>query len=193
MYIALSQVILALVVVIIFMWSRGRLVRRRYKSMEDRCNEAKLALDRARLIVEKYVEYEDWRQQLRSKLDTLKTASDHPSTQMHRTILAFELGDETQDFSTLRTALDQLVTVGGDPAKEQALSMEIAQLKSEIEELQSQEGQTDNESEGSTEQDLKALVHQFTSESRDMLSCIETLESENQQLKAMLEQNEDAA
>ena len=183
MFITLTQTILILLVVLIFVWSRTRTLKRQARIMEDRCNEAKLALDLARDVIERHTEHGDWKKQLNDRLETLQNSPVNASTRIHQAILNYELQDDVEEFDAFRAQLEGLL-----PAPEKAQpEIENSELKEQIEALQKQIHELEQSSpdtDSSMEEDLKALVQQFTSDSRDLLACIETLEAENQQLKS---------
>jgi len=113
-----------------------------------------------------------------------------------------------EDETDLIANVSQLLTLESHPSPDQSLPAEdsehaarLAELESEnhqlLEKIQALEvshealkaaaTEVSGESQPVKEEELKALVKQFTQDSRDMLSCIHNLELENQALKDKLD------
>jgi predicted nucleic acid-binding Zn-ribbon protein len=109
---------------------------------------------------------------------------------VRRLVLRSELTGDTLD---LEPHLGQ--SGGSDPdaaAALEALKAAHASLEAELAALRSEREASGGESSGAApaniarERELKVLVQQFTRDSREMLTCIQALESENQSLRATL-------
>ena len=73
------------------------------------------------------------------------------------------------------------------------LEAELATLRAEREALAADPAAATAPTNIARERELKALVQQFTRDSREMLTCIQALESENQSLRGTLGAKKTAA
>ena len=105
--------------------------------------------------------------------------------------------DETPDDDdpTADLASDQPAAEPPDAELSPEGEAELAAAKAEVAALNARIAELEAEQPSSTEdEDLKELLQQFTRDSRDMLSCIQGLEEENQTLRQQLNaQTENAA
>ncbi|MBV1907603.1 MAG: hypothetical protein KUG75_16140 [Pseudomonadales bacterium] len=195
MFIIFSQVILGQLVLLIIMWTKSQKLKRNTLELETRCSEAQSALERASELVENFIEHENWQQQLQSRVTELKAKPDALST-IHSAVLNYELeplttaeepGDNKDKVSfpdfckSLETMLPQ-----EDSDSITELENEKLQLQEQIETHEARIKQLEDEqgdSDPSTIVELKELVHKFTTNNRELLYCIQTLEAENKKLR----------
>lgn len=87
----------------------------------------------------------------------------------------------------LAKARDQLKSAASALAADtsDSLELELRQCRTEMEALKAHAAQLadSSSSTGDKESELKALLQQFTQDSRDMLACIARLEAENKELE----------
>ncbi len=106
-------------------------------------------------------------------------AADDPTAAVRRVVLEQTL-NPADDFPE---RLSQAVAAAGLVPEHDAdgtdLQAQIAALETEL--AASREGQSTEHAE-----ELKALLQQFTRDSREMMACIQTLESENAELRELL-------
>ena len=161
--------------------------------LEKRCKAAQAALEEGKKVLEARPTARDWKQELAAHLAALDakaagSAEVDPTLAIRREVLRSEISGNALDLSTHLQqsssedggSLTELHTL---KAAHAALEAELATLKAE------RAAPTD----GGTapvnlerERELKALVQQFTRDSREMLSCIQSLESENRELRATM-------
>ena len=173
---------------------RLRAVRRGNAELEASCEAARAALEEGRKLLETRVAARDWQQELTMRLEALdgETASPEPLSPVsaiRRLVLRSELSGEPFDVAPL------LAHSGGtDPeaaAALDALKATNATLEAELAALRAGRAVAGSTPAGGgapvnieRERELKSLVQQFTRDSREMLACIQSLESENKELRA---------
>ncbi|MCR9262190.1 MAG: YtjB family periplasmic protein [Pseudomonadaceae bacterium] len=129
---------------------------------------------------------------IQAQLDALP--ADGATTPVIRLVLQHSLNPQGEIESQLRNAFaDGGLAVDADYAEQ------IAALEAELETAKAAaEAFTDSECENDRTEELKQLLQQFTRDSREMMACIQSLETENAELRNRLgldesEQAEDAA
>jgi len=139
----------------------------------------------------------DWKQELTARLETLDaqaatTSELSPEAAIRRLILRSELTGEKADLTPHLSQAGVAEPTDAAPlealkATNAALETELAALKADR--LTATPPASDGEAAPTNlarERELKSLVQQFTRDSREMLSCIQSLESENRDLRASL-------
>jgi hypothetical protein len=114
-----------------------------------------------------------------------------PEVAIRRLILRSELTGEKADLSPHLSQAG--LAESTDTAPLEALKATNAALETELAALKAERITATPVSDGEAaptnlarERELKSLVQQFTRDSREMLSCIQSLESENRDLRASL-------
>lgn len=161
-----------------------------------KCEAARVALEEGKALLDARIAIRDWKQELTARLEALDaqaatTTELAPETTIRRLILRSELTGEKADLAPHLSGSGE--TEPTDTAVLETLKATNAALETEIAALKA-EGLTsepDSAAEGAPvniarERELKSLVQQFTRDSREMLSCIQSLESENRDLRANL-------
>jgi len=163
--------------------------------LEARCEAARVALEQGKALLDARAALRDWKQELTSRLEALdaeaaSTSELSPAVAVRRLVLRGELTGQAVD---LTAHLSQPGGNHSDGAAEMdALRIAHAALEAEFAALRAKQSTgTIESSDGapvnlSRERELKALVQQFTRDSREMLTCIQSLESENQTLRSSL-------
>jgi len=162
--------------------------------LEKRCKAAQAALEEGKKVLESRPTARDWKQELAAHLEVLDTqaagsAEADPTFAIRRDVLRSEVSGKPLDLSAhLKQtssedggSLTELHTL---KAAHAALEAELATLKAERDAAPDGGGVVPVNLE--RERELKALVQQFTRDSREMLSCIQSLESENRELRATM-------
>ena len=180
---------------------RSRAAGKSRVELELRCEAARVALEEGKALLEARAASRDWKQQLTSRLEALDAdagAPDmSPAAAVRRLVLRAELTGESID-------LEPHLSGSGGAGPEAAAALESlkaahAVLEAEVVALRS--AQVGDGAEPTVtapaniarERELKALVQQFTRDSREMLTCIQALESENQTLRGTLGAKKSAA
>lgn len=194
--------LLTLVSTVLLLW-RGRSAAKARAELESRCDAARAALEEGKALLEARVATRDWKQELASRLEALDaeaatTSELNPTTAVRRLVLRAELTGEAID---LEPHLSQSAGESSDAAADvetlkatnAMLEAELATLRAEREALAADPAAAVAPTNIARERELKALVQQFTRDSREMLTCIQALESENQSLRGTLGAKKTAA
>lgn len=173
---------------------RGRAAGKGRMELEARCEAARVALEEGSALLDARVATRDWKQELTARIDALdaeaaaNATGPTPDMAVRRLVLSAELTGNALD---LASHLNQ--SGGSDPAivsELNALKAAHATLETELATLRSERSATELPAAAtgniSRERELKSLVQQFTRDSREMLTCIQSLESENKELRAGL-------
>lgn len=117
---------------------------------------------------------------IQAQLDALP--ADGATTPVIRLVLQHSLNPQGEIESQLRNAFaDGGLAVDADYAEQ------IAALEAELETAKAAaEAFTDSECENDRTEELKQLLQQFTRDSREMMACIQSLETENAELRNRL-------
>lgn len=182
---------------------RGRSAGKARIELESRCEAARAALEEGKALLQARVATRDWKQELTSRLEALDAEAAgkselSPTTAVRRLVLRAELTGEAID---LEPHLSQPVGNDADAAPDlealkatnTILEAELATLRAEREALVAEPATATAPTNIARERELKALVQQFTRDSREMLTCIQALESENQSLRGSLGAKKSAA
>ena len=190
-YGAALVVLLALIAVTLLAW-RSRSAGKVRGELESRCEAARLALEEGKALLAARTSARDWKQELTARLEALDAeAAGKSDLPMHVAVRRLVLRSElTGDALDLAPHLDQ--SGGADPqsaAELEALKAAHAALQAELAARRAEPAAGGDPVAAAPaslarERELKALVQQFTRDSREMLTCIQTLESENQALRA---------
>ena len=190
---AAAQLLLLAVGFAAFMTWRLRTVRRGNVELEASCEAAGAALEEGRKLLETRAT-RDWQQELNMRLEVLDGEAGSaeplgPVSAIRRLVLRSELSGEPFDIAPLLAP-----SGGNDPesaAAIDALKATNATLEAELTALRAGRAIAGSASAGAgapvnieRERELKSLVQQFTRDSREMLACIQSLESENKELRA---------
>jgi hypothetical protein len=177
---------------------RARSAGKGRAELEAKCEAARVALEEGKALLDARPATHDWKKELTARLATLDaevatTADPKPDVAIRRVILRSELSGEPADLSS------QLSQAGGAPpadsaaietlkATNAALETELAALKAAaLASLPASSLEGNNAPANvARERELKSLVQQFTRDSREMLNCIQALESENRDLRASM-------
>jgi hypothetical protein len=186
--------VLALGIALLMAW-RVRSVAAARAELDNRCKAAQTALeDGKKLLDARPAAARDWKQELAAHLEALDaqaaTASEvDPVLAIRRDVLRSEIGGSALDLAAhLNPPVQDENATSGEflalKAAHAALETELATLKAEREAAPAAtDGAPTNLA---RERELKSLVQQFTRDSREMLSCIQSLESENRELRASI-------
>ncbi len=173
----------------------GRSAGKGRAELEARCEAARVALEEGKALLDARVASRDWKQELTARLEALDaqaaaTTALTPDVAVRRLVLRSELTGEKFDLAPHLSqsgeplaAAPELATLKAAYA---ALEVEIVSLKAERDAHAAASEPGAAPGNIARERELKALVQQFTRDSREMLSCIQTLESENKELRASL-------
>jgi len=190
---AAAQLLLLALGFAAFMTWRLRTVRRGNVELEASCEAAGAALEEGRKLLETRAT-RDWQQELNMRLEVLDGEAGSaepldPINAIRRLVLRSELSGEPFDIAPLLAP-----SGGNDPesaAAIDALKATNATLEAELTALRAGRAIAGSASAGAgapvnieRERELKSLVQQFTRDSREMLACIQSLESENKELRA---------
>ena len=191
---AAAQLLLVAIGFAVFTTWRLRAARRGNTEMEARCDAAGAALEEGRKLLEARIATRDWQQELTARLEMLdgeaaRTETQSPVSAIRRLVLRSELSGEPFDVAPL------LAQAGGNDAESaaaiDALKATNVTLEAELAALRAGRAIAGPTSGGAgapanieRERELKSLVQQFTRDSREMLACIQSLESENKELRA---------
>ncbi len=175
---------------------RARSAGKMRAELEKKCEAARVALEEGKALLDARTSTLDWKQELTTRLEALDaqaaTTSDlSQEVAIRRLMLRSELTGEKAD---LTPHLGQTgVAEPTDTAALEALRATNAALETELAALKAERITATPVSDGDAaptnlarERELKSLVQQFTRDSREMLSCIQSLESENRDLRASL-------
>ena len=191
---AAAQVLLLALGFAGFMTWRLRGVRRGNVELEASCEAAGAALEEGRKLLETRAAARDLHQELTLRLEVLdgEAASPEPLSAVsaiRRLVLRSELSGEPFDVAPVLAQFG-----GNDPeaaAAFDALKTTNAALELELTALRAGRAIAGSAPAGAgapvnieRERELKSLVQQFTRDSREMLACIQSLESENKELRA---------
>jgi chromosome segregation ATPase len=164
--------------------------------LDKRCKAAQTALEEGKKLLEaRPTAVRDWKQELATRLETLDAQAAaatevDPVLAIRREVLRSEIDGAAPD---LGAHLNRPVQDdgGATPAAAEFLALKAshAALETELAALKSERESPAAASEGAPtnlarERELKSLVQQFTRDSREMLACIQSLESENRELRA---------
>jgi hypothetical protein len=164
--------------------------------LEKKCEAARVALEEGKALLDARTSTRDWKQELTARLESLDaraatTSELSPEVAIHRLILRSELTGEKADLSPHLSQAG--LAESTDTAPLEALKATNAALETELAALKAERITATPVSDGEAaptnlarERELKSLAQQFTRDSREMLSCIQSLESENRDLRASL-------
>jgi len=182
--------VLAVAAAALLAW-RGRALARERDELQARCKAAQAALEEGKKFLEARPQARDWKQELAAHLATLdaqakSSAEVDPTLAIRREVLRSEVSGTTLDLSAHLEPPGQqqgasLTELHELKSAHAALEAELAALKAERTAPVAPDGAPTNLA---RERELKSLVQQFTRDSREMLSCIQSLESENRELRA---------
>jgi hypothetical protein len=182
----------------VFAALRARSAGKGRTELEARCEAARVALEEGKALLDARPASHDWKQELTARLAALDaqaatTSDPPPDVAIRRVVLRSELSGEPADLSS------HLSQTGGastsDTAAIETLKATNAALETELAALKaaSLASAPTSAPEGENapanlarERELKSLVQQFTRDSREMLNCIQALESENRDLRATM-------
>lgn len=168
-WIALGLAQLALVSLIaagVFAW-RWRVSARRCQTLITESEDARTALEAGAKLLASHKPARSWADELDDRIEALADAASQ-ADRVRLMVLRHERdGDPIE------------VTDSGGTA-------EIDALREQLEQLRNQPPPSGAALPAERENELKALVQQFTHDSREMLSCIQNLESENNGLRNQL-------
>lgn len=191
---AAAQLLLSVLAFAAFVAWRLRTVRRGNVDLEARCEAAGAALEEGRTLLETRVAARDWQQELTQRLELLdvEAASPEPLSPVNairRLVLRSELSGEPFDIAALLAqsgANDPQAAAAIDTLKatNAALEVELTALRAGRSNAGSGAAGVGVPVNIERERELKSLVQQFTRDSREMLACIQSLESENKELRA---------
>jgi hypothetical protein len=194
--------LLTLVSSVLLLW-RGRSAAKARAELESRCDAARAALEEGKALLEARAATRDWKQELTARLEALDaeaaaTSELDPTTAVRRLVLRSELTGEAIDLEPhLSRGAGDSSDAGADAealkATNAMLEAELATLRAEREALAGDPAAATAPTNIARERELKALVQQFTRDSREMLTCIQALESENQSLRGTLGAKKSAA
>ena len=186
--------VIAVALVALLGW-RARALTRVRAELDTRCKAAQAALEEGKKVLESRATARDWKQELTTHLAALDAqaagaAEVDPTLTIRREVLRSEISGKALDLSTHLQqpssedggSLTELHTL---KAAHAALEAELATLRAEREAAPDANGGTAPVN-LERERELKALVQQFTRDSREMLSCIQSLESENRELRSTM-------
>jgi hypothetical protein len=177
---------------------RARSAGKGRAELEAKCEAARVALEEGKALLEARPATHDWKQELTARLAALDaqaaaTTDLSPDVAVRLVILRSELSGEPADLSS------HLSKAGGAPSADSAaietlkatnaaLETELAALKAAaLASAPASSAEGENAPANlARERELKSLVQQFTRDSREMLNCIQALESENRDLRASM-------
>ena len=185
--------VLAVAAAALLGWRVAALARVR-SELDERCKAAQAALEDGKKLLEARPTAKDWKQEFAAHLEKLdaqaKVATEvDPTLAIRREVLRAEVSGTSLDLSahlkpTGQEAGALLTELHALKSAHAALEAQLATLKAEREASPAfGEGAPTNLA---RERELKSLVQQFTRDSREMLSCIQSLESENRELRASI-------
>jgi hypothetical protein len=192
--------LLTLVSTALLLW-RGRSAAKARAELESRCDAARAALEEGTTLLNARVATRDWKQELTSRLEALDaeaaaTSELNPMTAVRRLVLRAELTGGAIDLEPHLAGGAGEASGGAEvealKATNAILEAELATLRAEREALAADPAAA-APTNIARERELKALVQQFTRDSREMLTCIQALESENQALRGSLGAKKTAA
>jgi len=173
---------------------RARALAHVRNELDRRCKAAQVALDEGKKLLEARPPARDWKQELAARLETLDAQAEaasevDPTLAIRREVLRSELNGNALDLAAHLQPSGQ--HEGASLTELLALKSAHAALEAELTTLRAQREASPAAGEGAPtnlarERELKSLVQQFTRDSREMLSCIQSLESENRELRASL-------
>jgi hypothetical protein len=160
--------LLAVVAAAVCGW-RWRAAAERYRTLSAEADEARAALAAGAKLLAAAKPAESWPDTLAQRIKQLET-SDDPTDKLRLGVFRYELHGDAIELT---------------PA---AVAQEDAELDVLRAELQALRAERENPAAVSPEREgeLKSLVQQFTHDSREMLSCIQSLEVENKELRSQL-------
>lgn len=186
--------LLAVVAIAALAW-RGRAAGKGRAELEARCEAARVALEEGKALLDARVAMRDWKQELTARLEALDaqaagSTEQPPDVAVRRLVLRSELTGEKLDLTSHLSQSGRSDPVAPETetleTAHAALMAEVAALKAERDAHSAASEPGAAPANMARERELKALVQQFTRDSREMLTCIQTLESENKELRASL-------
>jgi hypothetical protein len=177
--VALGQVaLLATVAAGICAW-RWRAAARRARALDARFDETEKALADGKKLLADAKGGKYWQPELEARIAGVPADDDY--AEIRRRVLTHELNGEPLDLADCIAA----------PTDVSALT-ELESLKAELAALKATPA-PEATPHSERERELKSLVTQFTHDSREMLSCIQSLEAENKDLRAQVATSRTAA
>ncbi len=175
---------------------RSRSAGKGRAELEARCEAARVALEEGKALLEARGATRDWKQELTARLEALDAQAASTSeltadVAVRRLVLRSELTGEKIDLTPHLNQSGEPDAAGASALEtlrttHAALEAENASLKAERDAHTAVSEPGAAPASMARERELKALVQQFTRDSREMLTCIQTLESENKELRTSL-------
>lgn len=168
---ALLQMFIITIAVSVACWLRMRALQAQNEALRLRIEDMPAAPTNA-----EQPSPTEWIQQ---QIDTLDPT--HPSSTIV-TVALSNLLEPADNFEQTLTDSIRASSILGDDSGTQDLEAEIEELRSKLESASTSSGEPVED----RTDELKALLQQFTKDSREMMACIQTLEIENAQLREQL-------
>lgn len=168
---ALLQMFIITIAVSLACWLRMRGLQTQNEALRLRIEETPPAP-----AISEQPSQSEWVQQQIDALDQT-----HPSSTIVSVALTNLLAP-ADDFEQTLVDCIRASSILGDDSSTQDLEAELEELRNKLAAASDNAGET---GEDRTEE-LKALLQQFTKDSREMMACIQTLEKENAQLREQL-------
>jgi len=177
-----------------FAWWRGRAARARSEDLRSQCEAAEAALTEGKALLETSPHATGGVDERIEALRGLETEADPDSVDARRLALVRTVLEYERDPTSVDLATYLAPKAPGEDTDIDALREENETLKAMLESSQGEGAggggkAKDGTGGGDREKELKSLVQQFTHDSREMLTCIQNLEKENNELRSQMGQD----
>ena len=176
-----------------FAWWRGRAVRARSEDLRSQCEAAEAALTEGKALLGTSPHATGGVDERIEALRGLETEADPDSIDARRLALVRTVLEYERDPTSVDLATYLAPKAPGEDTDIGALREENETLKAMLESSQGEGAgggkAKDGTGGGDREKELKSLVQQFTHDSREMLTCIQNLEKENNELRSQMGQD----
>lgn len=189
-YVALLQMFLITAGVCSAMWMHVRSFKSQNEELRTFLDEADQRVEEARKSAENLPKGPIAREWLKEQLE--KVVEEEATSTVQQAVIKHLIKAERKFDQKLTKTIEKAGLGGGagdgDGAPNEAQTEQINTLQAEVERLTAQlaEGQPADNAEDPSNAEIRELLQQFTTDAREMMECITTLEKENAELRERL-------
>lgn len=189
-YVALLQMFLITAGVCSAMWMHVRSFKSQNEELRNFLDEADQRVEEARKSAENLPKGPIAREWLKEQLE--KVVEEEATSTVQQAVIKHLIKAERKFDQKLTKTIEKAGLGGGagdgDGAPNEAQTEQINTLQAEVERLKAElaEGQPANNAEDPSNAEMRELLQQFTTDAREMMECITTLEKENAELRERL-------
>lgn len=189
-YVALLQMFLITAGVCSAMWMHVRSFKSQNEELRTFLDEADQRVEEARKSAENLPKGPIAREWLKEQLE--KVVEEEATSTVQQAVIKHLIKAERKFDQKLTKTIEKAGLGGGagdgDGAPNEAQTEQINTLQAEVERLTAElaEGQPADNAEDPSNAEIRELLQQFTTDAREMMECITTLEKENAELRERL-------